>query len=176
MLAKNSPVNYKSPRYIGGEPEMLQVDKLLPYQADSGEQFHSWLKDEKLGGYAIAGTHTERPVPPEYSYGQDEGPLPEVNGYPHDLHPEVSADIKSEKKRLLHIVCHHATRLMSCQQPDRYVAMHSIGSGCPTASDVVTSLFVLVGPLLGISLAPPIDTVVASSLAPTWISRYPSQH
>ncbi len=42
------------------EPELVHVDKLLPYQADFGEELHSWLHDEELGGHQVAGTQTDQ--------------------------------------------------------------------------------------------------------------------
>ena len=43
VLAKVSSVTYKIQRHAGAEPEIVHVDKLMPYQADFGEELESWL-------------------------------------------------------------------------------------------------------------------------------------
>lgn len=47
MLAKMSPVTYKIHRHSGVEPEIVRVDKLLPYQADFDEDLPSWVEGEE---------------------------------------------------------------------------------------------------------------------------------
>ncbi len=47
--------------------ELVHVDKLLPYQADFGEELHSWLQDEELGGHKVAGTQTDQSTSPSNS-------------------------------------------------------------------------------------------------------------
>ncbi len=39
-----SPVTFEIQHYAEAEPETVDVDKLLPYQADFEEELHSWLE------------------------------------------------------------------------------------------------------------------------------------
>ncbi len=50
MLAKTSPVTYKIQHHARAEPEIVDVDKLLLYQADFEEELHSWLHGEESDG------------------------------------------------------------------------------------------------------------------------------
>ncbi len=59
VLAKTGPVTYKIQCSAGAEPELLHIDKLLPYQADFGEELQSWLQNEEFGGHKVAGTQTD---------------------------------------------------------------------------------------------------------------------
>ncbi len=47
MLAKTGPVTYKIQCDARAEPEIVHIDKLLPYQADFEEEIHSWLQREE---------------------------------------------------------------------------------------------------------------------------------
>ncbi len=78
VVAKVSSVTYKIQCHAGAEPEIVHVDKLMPYQADFGEELDSWLQDEDSGGHRVKGTQTPMPVPPEASSEVTDGPSNEV--------------------------------------------------------------------------------------------------
>ena len=59
MLAKPGPVTYKFQRHARAEPELVHVDKLLPYQADFDEELHSWLQCEESDGRRVAETQLQ---------------------------------------------------------------------------------------------------------------------
>ncbi len=65
MLAETSPVTYNIQRHARAEPEIVHVDKLLPYQADFEEELHSQFHSEELDGQRIAETQTADNTPPE---------------------------------------------------------------------------------------------------------------
>ncbi len=65
MLAKTNPVTYNIQRHARAEPEFVQVDKLLPYQADFEEELHSWLHSEESDGRRVAETQTSDNMPSE---------------------------------------------------------------------------------------------------------------
>ena len=69
VLAKTSPVTYNIQRHARAEPEIVHVDKMLPYQADFDEELHSWLHGEESDGQRIAETQTTDSIltelPPE---------------------------------------------------------------------------------------------------------------
>ena len=67
MLAKTGSLTYKIQYSAEAEPELVHVDKLLPYQADFGEELQSWLQDEELGGHNVAGMQTDQPASPSNS-------------------------------------------------------------------------------------------------------------
>ena len=50
MLAKVSPVTYRIQCHAGAKPEVVHVDKLMPYQPNFGEELETWLRDEESGG------------------------------------------------------------------------------------------------------------------------------
>ncbi len=74
MLAKTSPVTCKIQRHARAEPEMVHIDKLLPYQANFEEELHSWLDGEELVGHRVAETQTANNMPPETSPEADVSP------------------------------------------------------------------------------------------------------
>ncbi len=66
VLAKVSRVRYRIQCHAGAEPEIVHVDKLMPYQPDFGEELESWLRDEESGGCRTKGTQTPMPALPDY--------------------------------------------------------------------------------------------------------------
>ncbi len=46
MLAKTGPVTYKIQRHPQADPEIVHVDKLMPYYPDFGEQLYSWIETD----------------------------------------------------------------------------------------------------------------------------------
>ncbi len=49
VLVKTSPVTYEIQRRAGADPEIVHVDRLLPYWADFGEELNSWVECEESG-------------------------------------------------------------------------------------------------------------------------------
>ncbi len=88
VLTKVSSVTYKIQRHAGADPEIVHVDKLMPYQADFGEELESWLQDEESGGRRVKGTQTPAPVLLEASPGVADRPSNEVTDQPFDPGPE----------------------------------------------------------------------------------------
>ncbi len=88
VLTKVSSVTYKIQRHAGANPEIVHVDKLMPYQADFGEELESWLQDEESGGRRVKGTQTPAPVLLEASPGVADRPSNEVTDQPFDPGPE----------------------------------------------------------------------------------------
>ncbi len=77
VLAKTGPVTYKIQRHAEADPEIVHVDKLLPYQADFGEDLQSWLQDTESTGHRVIGTQT-------------------CDYVPSDTEPEIFPDITIE--------------------------------------------------------------------------------
>ncbi len=50
ILAKTGPVTYKIQRHAEADPEIIHVDKLMPHQADFGEELQRWLRDTETTG------------------------------------------------------------------------------------------------------------------------------
>ncbi len=100
MLAKVSSAIYKIQCHAGADPEMVHVDKLMPYQADFGEELKSWLQDEESGRHRAKGTQTAAPVPSEASPGVADGPSYEVTDRPFNPGPEdgYGPDIESSSE------------------------------------------------------------------------------
>ncbi len=98
VLAKTSMVTYKIQRCTGAEPEILHVDKLMPYQADFGEELRSWLQDEESGGHSVLVIQTSTPVPSETSPELATGSSASVEDSPHDPGPEScdGTDVEDE--------------------------------------------------------------------------------
>ncbi len=62
MLAKTGPVTYKIQRQSQADPEIVHVDKLMPYYPDFEEQLHSWIETACLMQYRDQETQTSQPV------------------------------------------------------------------------------------------------------------------
>ncbi len=63
VLTMTSPVTYKIQYHARAEPEIVHVDKLLPYQADFKKELHSWLNGKELDGHQVAETQTADTCP-----------------------------------------------------------------------------------------------------------------
>ncbi len=87
---------YRIQRHAGAEPEVVHVDKLMPYQPDFGEEVESWLRDEDSGGCRAKGTQTPAPVLPETPPEVTGEPSAEVPSSPHDPGPESYSGTDSE--------------------------------------------------------------------------------
>ncbi len=66
MLAKTGPVTYKIQRHPQADPEIVHVDKLMPYYPDFGEHLHSWIETDCPMQYRDQETQTSQPVPQDH--------------------------------------------------------------------------------------------------------------
>ncbi len=130
MLAKTSTVTYKIQCFAGAEPEIVHVDKLMPYQADFGEALESWLQDEESGERRAKGTQTSMPAPAETSPELVDGPSSEVADHPFDPGPEDGPgnNTEDESPSVSANPPRHSHRPR--QEPDRYTEVRSV-SVCP---------------------------------------------
>ncbi len=132
-------MTYKIQCCAGAQPELVHVDKLLPYQADFEEELHSWLQDEELGGHRVTGTQTDRPVSPSSSL-----PAPSTNAHPVGGSPPNPGGYESgseaENKQPLTSTGVPRRGLRSCQQPERYTAARSVRDGCQRAPQLDTAV------------------------------------
>ncbi len=62
MLAKTGPVTYKSQRHPQADPEIVHMDKLIPYYPDFGEQLYSWIETDCPAQYRDQEIQTSQPV------------------------------------------------------------------------------------------------------------------
>ncbi len=147
MLAKVSSVTYKIQRHAGAEPEIVHVDKLMPYQAEFGEELESWLQDEESGGHRVKGTQTPMPVPSEASPGVADGLSNEVTDRPFDLGLEDSYGADIEGESLSESAAPPRRSQRPCQEPDWYTEVQSVRSVVSTTDSLGPSLLFLVGML-----------------------------
>ncbi len=62
VLAKTGPVTYKIQRNPQADPEIVHVDKLMPYYPDFGEQLYSWIETDCRVQYRDQEIQTSQPV------------------------------------------------------------------------------------------------------------------
>ena len=62
MLAKTGPVTYKIQRHPQAEPDIVHVDKLMPYYPDFGEELYSWIEADHPTQYRNQGEQTVSPT------------------------------------------------------------------------------------------------------------------
>ncbi len=62
VLAKTGPVTYKIQRHSQAEPDIVHVDKLMPYYPDFGEELHSWIETDHPTRYREQGEQTASPT------------------------------------------------------------------------------------------------------------------
>ena len=62
VLAKAGPVMYKIQRHPQAGPEIVHVDKLMPYYPDFGERLHSWIETDCPTQYRDQEAQTSKPV------------------------------------------------------------------------------------------------------------------
>ncbi len=62
MLAKTGPVTYKIQRHPQAEPDIVHVDKLMPYYPDFGEELCSWIETDHPTRYRDQGEQTAGPT------------------------------------------------------------------------------------------------------------------
>ncbi len=62
MLAKTGPVTYKIQRHPQADPEIVHVDKLMPYYPDFGEQLSSWIETDSPVRYRDQEIQTSQPI------------------------------------------------------------------------------------------------------------------
>lgn len=79
----------------------MHVEKLLPYQADFGEELHNWIQVEELGDH-----QAEQPVT---SADSSREPFTNpVSDSPHDAGSEGYHGVESEEKSLSRRLPHHS--------------------------------------------------------------------
>ncbi len=61
VLAKTGPVTDKIQRHPQAEPDIMHVDKLMPYYPDFGEELHSWIETDYPTRYRDQGDQTTSP-------------------------------------------------------------------------------------------------------------------
>ncbi len=61
MPAKTGPVTYKIQHYPQAEPDIVHVDKLMPYYPDFGEELYSWIETDHPTRYRDQGKQTASP-------------------------------------------------------------------------------------------------------------------
>ena len=62
VSAKTGPVMYKIQHHPQADPEILHVDKLMPYFPDFGERLHSWIETDCPMQYRDQEAQTFKPV------------------------------------------------------------------------------------------------------------------
>ena len=62
VLAKTGPVTYKIQRHPQADPEIVHVDKLMPYYSYFGERLCSWIETGYLTQYRDQEAQTLKPV------------------------------------------------------------------------------------------------------------------
>ncbi len=62
VLAKMGPVTYKIQCHPQADPEIVHVDKLMPYYPDFGEQLYSWIETDSPVQHRDQEIQTSRPV------------------------------------------------------------------------------------------------------------------
>ncbi len=147
MLAKVSPVIHRIQRHVGAEPEVVHVDKLMPYQPDYGEELESWLRDEDSGGCRAKGTQPPMPVLPETPPGVIGEPSTEVPSSPYDPGPGSYPGTDSENEPSESVVPPRRGSRPR-KEPDRYTEVRNVWSARETADSLIPSLLLLVALLL----------------------------
>ena len=173
VLAKVSPVTYRIQRHAGAEPEVVHVDKLMPYQPDFGEELESWLRDEESGGCRAKITQTPMPVPPETPPEVAGRPSVEVQSSPHDPGPESYPGTDSENEPS-ESVAPPRRGSRPRQEPDRYTEVRSVWSVRETAGSLIPSILLHVALLLVVvAMSNPgvaVMTVVAAAVSVSMFS------
>ena len=62
VLAKTGPVTYKIQRQTQAEPEIVHMDKLMPYYPDFRARLHSWIETDCPTHYRDQEAQTSKPV------------------------------------------------------------------------------------------------------------------
>ncbi len=62
VLAKTGPVMYKIQCHPQADPEIVHVDKLMPFYPDFGERLHSWIETDCPTQYGDQGAQISKPV------------------------------------------------------------------------------------------------------------------
>ena len=67
---------YKIQRHPQADPEIMHVDKLMPYYPDFGERLHSWIETDCPTQYRDQEAHTSKPVFQDQTVAIVDIPLP----------------------------------------------------------------------------------------------------
>ncbi len=76
VLAITRPVTYKIQRHPQADPEIVHVDKLMPYYPDFGEQLHSWIETDCPMQYRDQEIQTSQQVLQDQTLAIVDIPLP----------------------------------------------------------------------------------------------------
>ncbi len=175
MLAKVSPVTYRIQRYAGAEPEVVHVDKLMPYQPDFGEELESWLREEESGGCRAKGTQTPMPVPSETRPEVTGEPSTKVPSSPYDPGPE-SYPVTDSENEPSESVAPPRRGSRPRQEPDHYTEVRSVWFARETADNLIPSLLLLVALLLVVvTMSNPDVAVMAAVAVATSVSMFSPQ-
>ena len=153
MLAETSPVTYNIQRHARAEPEIVHVDKLLPYQADFEEELHSCLHGEELDGLRFAEMQTADNTPSELPHeAAVSSPSPTQGGsLDFGLVSDQDADVESDAEEPSTSAIKPGRGLRPRQTPDRYAPIMSVQSVPVMSHDSFFNTPMLLGLLLAAS-------------------------
>ncbi len=128
MLAKTSPVSYKTQLHGRAEPDIVHADKLLPYQADFEEELHSWLDGEESDGHRVAEIQTADNTPSEPSpEATMSSPSPAVGGsLDIGLASDQEADLESDAEKPSTSAIQPRRGIRPRQCPERYSSIREV--------------------------------------------------
>ncbi len=198
VLAKTGPVTYKIQRHAEADPEIVHVDKLMPYQADFGEELQSWLQDTETPGHRVIGTQACAikldPMPPAAEAEPVPGPVNEDEASFSGSDSEGFADTELEDNDLSTPATSPQRGQRPHQVPDRYAPISRVAciGQCPYA--VTPSSCQMSLPDTPMMMDPDWETEPEASLInspgvsianpfcsqqvkpPTWIQWWPDHH
>ena len=153
VLAKTSPVTYQIQLHARAEPEIVHVDKLLPYKADFKEDLHSWLHGEESDGRRVAETltadNTLSEPPPEAAVSFPSPP----QGGALDFGPvsDLEADVESASEEPSTLALQARRGLRSCQTSDHYASVSGVRPMAGLSHNSPFSTPMLLGLLMAVS-------------------------
>ncbi len=157
MLAKTGPVTYKIQWHPQAEPDIVHVDKLMPYYPDFGEELHSWIETDHPTRYRDQGEQTASPtlqsqltavvdIPPQIpDANPDPGstaPLPDPPNAPLETEKTIETNTtKSAETENLPVVLETRLSLDStaqadpepCHGPSAILEPEATPAACPEA-------------------------------------------
>ncbi len=135
VLTKVGPVTYKIQRHAEADPEIVHVDKLMPYQADFGEELQRWLQDTETTGHRVIGTQTCDPVPPAAEAEPVPSPVNEDEAGFSGSDSEGVVDTELEDDNIPAPATPPRRGLRPRRVPDRYAPINRIAytGRCPYA-------------------------------------------
>ncbi len=82
VLAKTGPVTYKIQRHPQADPEIVHVDKWMPYYPDFGERLQSWIETDCPMQYRQQEVQTPKPVLQDQAVATVDIPRPILDPVP----------------------------------------------------------------------------------------------